>query len=66
MSTQSKEYLESQGKVLVGGRITTITESDDGYPVIFVLCQDRKVRALFVQRDSECNGPGAIEVEDYP
>lgn len=64
MSTLPKEYIEKIGEPLVGGRITNITVSDDGYPVIFVLDRKRKLRAVWIQRDTECNGPGVIAVED--
>ncbi len=63
---RQRAYIERLGAPLEGGRVIAISLSSDGFPIVIVQCKDGKERALFVQSDEECNGPGAIGVQELP
>ena len=57
------KYCAKQLKALVGGKIVSVIESDDGESFGFRTTKGDQLYDVWIDRDSEGNGPGWVSVE---
>jgi hypothetical protein len=68
MSDRYIKYLEKRIEPIIDGQILGLghnnSEDDDFFFCIRVKCRDGKIRLVWILRDEEGNGSGAISIEE--